>query len=127
MYIVLKQIHLAAAIGSLSLFVLRGLLMLADSPALRGKTLRILPHVVDTLLLLAGVGLAYLLRQVPGVSLWFTAKLVALLLYIVLGSVALKRGRSKGTRAFAFVAALAVFAYIVGVAIHKNPWSWFSA
>lgn len=127
MYIALKHIHVAAAIASLSLFVLRGFLMLAESPALRGRALRIVPHIVDTLLLAAGVGLAYLLRQVPGVSEWFTAKLLALVLYIALGSIALKRGRSKGVRALAFAAALLVFAYIVGVAFHKNPWSWLSA
>ena len=127
MYFVLKQLHSAAALASLGFFVLRGLLMLGDSAALRGRVLRIVPHVVDTLLLLAGIGLAYLLRQVPGASPWLTAKLVALVLYIVLGSVALKRGQTKQIRALAFVAALAVFAYIVGVAMNKNVWSWLSA
>ena len=127
MYFVLKQLHIASAIASLGLFVVRGLLMLGDSAASRGRGWRIAPHVVDTLLLLAGVGLAYSLHQVPGASPWLTAKLLALVLYIVLGSIALKRGRTKPIRAAAFAAALAVFAYIVGVAMNKSPWSWLCA
>ena len=126
MYWALKQVHLIAVGLSFALFVLRGGLMLVDSPRSAQRWLSVLPHMVDTVLLSAGVALAFVLHQIPGVSMWLTAKLIALLIYIVLGSVALKRGRSKSLRAGAFVAALSAFFYIVGVALHKNPWSWFS-
>lgn len=121
MYAALKALHVATAALSFALFACRGALMLADSPYLRRRWLRIVPHVVDTLLLAAGMALAFMLRQVPGESAWLTAKLVALVIYIVLGAAALRR-RSG----FAFFAALAVFVYIVGVALNKNIGSWLN-
>lgn len=124
MYAALKSVHLAAVGLSFSLFLLRGLLMLNDADMLRQRWLRILPHCVDTALLAAGVSLAIILHQVPGVSAWLTAKLIALLIYIVLGFLALRPGRPKPLRIAAFAAALAVFMYIVGVAMRKTPWSW---
>ena len=55
---------------------------------------------------------------------WLVAKLVALVVYVVLGSIALRRGRTQQIRAIAFVMALATFAYIVGVALSKSATSW---
>ncbi|HKO88479.1 MAG TPA: SirB2 family protein [Burkholderiales bacterium] len=121
MYAALKALHISAAAISFGLFAYRGALMLADSPFLRQRWLRIVPHAVDTVLLAAGVGLAFMLRQVPGESPWLTAKLIALAIYILLGAIAL-----RGRRGMAFFAALAVFAYIVGVAVNKNIGSWFN-
>ena len=65
-------------------------------------------------------GLAIVLRQYPFVDGWLTAKVVALVVYIVLGTIALKRGRSRGTRIVAWIAAQAVFLYIVGVALTRD-------
>ena len=62
------------------------------------------------------------IKQYPLTDGWLTAKVVALLAYIVLGVIALKRGATKQTRVFAFAAALFVFAYIVLVAVMRNPW-----
>jgi len=121
MYLTLKHIHVTAVALSFALFALRGVWMLRDSARLQRRWVRIVPHVVDTVLLAAGVSLAVLLRQVPGESAWLTAKLIALALYIGLGSVALKRGRTRGIRAAAWLAALAVFGYIVAVALTKDP------
>lgn len=126
MYPALKNVHVLAVGLSVALFALRGGLMLAGSPLLRARVFRILPHAVDSVLLAAGIGLAFVLRQVPGVSPWLTAKLVALCVYIVLGSIALKYGRTKRVRVLAFGAAIVVLIYIVGVALNKDPWSWLS-
>ncbi|MGZ5202998.1 MAG: SirB2 family protein [Telluria sp.] len=117
----LKHFHMGCAALSGSLFLLRGAWMLRASPLLRQRWVRIAPHVVDTLLLASAIGLALWSRQYPGQQPWLTAKLAALLGYIVLGSVALKRGRTPGQRRAAFVAALLLFAYIVTVAITKRP------
>jgi uncharacterized membrane protein SirB2 len=62
--------------------------------------------------------------MVPFVFPWLTAKVLALVVYILLGSVALKRGKSLAIRATAYVAALLVFGYIVAVALTKNPLPW---
>lgn len=127
MYMVIKQVHLFAVSISLALFLLRGIWMLRGSPILQQRWVRVVPHVNDTVLLGAGVWLAILLRQVPGASGWLTAKLIALIVYIGLGTIALKRGRTATQRTVAWFAALAVFAYIVAVALTKNPMPWINA
>ena len=118
---ILKAVHVGSALLSVAGFVLRGVWMLQDSPLLRARATRILPHVVDTLLLVSAIALALRIAQYPFVHAWLTAKVLALLAYIVLGSLALKRGRTRRARGFAFAAALGVFLYIVAVAITRNP------
>ena len=120
-YTILKAVHLATAAASITLFALRGGWMIAAPERLRLRWVRIVPHVIDTLLLASAIALAIMIRKYPGTHGWLTAKVVALLAYIVLGSIALKRGRTLKLRIAAFVAALATFAYIVWVAITKSP------
>ncbi|WP_137171554.1 SirB2 family protein [Massilia sp. HP4] len=120
-YYALKHIHMTFAVLSGALFLLRGLWMLAESRRLEQRWVRIAPHVIDTLLLASAVGLAVWSSQYPGQSPWLTAKLVALVAYIGLGTVALKRGRTRQVRALAFAGALACFIYILAVAVTKNP------
>lgn len=119
-YLAVKYLHVTCAILSGSFFLLRGFWMLADSPLLQRRWVKTLPHVVDTLLLSSALVLVFWSRQYPFVQLWLTAKVLALVVYIVLGTVALKRGKTKGVRAFALLAALAVFAYIVAVALTRQ-------
>ena len=119
-YSALKAVHVGAVGLSLALFVLRGVWMTLGSPLLERRWVRVVPHVVDTVLLLSAIWLALQLRQVPLRDDWLTAKVIGLVLYIVLGSVALKRGRTKTARVGAFAAALAVFAYIIAVARTKS-------
>lgn len=104
-----------------SLFLLRGVWMLRDSALLQQRWARIAPHVVDTLLLASALTLAVWSSQYPLAQHWLSAKVTALLVYIVLGAIALKRGRTKPVRAVAFVGALATFCYIVAVAVTKQP------
>ena len=120
-YFFLKHLHMGFAGLSGGFFLLRGVWMLADSPLLHKRWVRTLPHVVDTLLLSSAVALAVWSSQYPFVQGWLTAKVLALLAYIVLGTIALKRGSTKAIRTVAYVAALLVFMYIVGVATSKNP------
>lgn len=121
-YTLLKQLHLATIVVTLTLFVLRGIWMMADSPRLQARWVRVVPHINDTLLLASGLALAFLMGQFPLVDGWLTAKLFALIAYIVLGTIALKRGKTRGVRIAAWVAALAVFAYMVAVARAHAPW-----
>ena len=118
---ILKAIHVGSAMLSITGFVLRGMWMLQGSPLLKARVTRILPHVVDTVLLLSAVALALRIEQYPFVHAWLSAKVLALLAYIVLGSIALKYGRSRRTRALSYGLALAVFLYIVGVAVTRSP------
>ena len=118
---ILKAIHVGSALLSIAGFVLRGVWMLQGSPLLKARATRILPHVVDTLLLGSAIALALRIAQYPFVHSWLTAKVLALLAYIVLGSIALKYGRSRRVRALSYGLALGVFLYIVAVAITRNP------
>jgi uncharacterized membrane protein SirB2 len=117
----LKHFHMGCAALSGTLFLLRGRWMLRASPMLQQTWVRIAPHVIDTLLLASAIGLVVWSHQYPGQQPWLSAKLLALVGYIVLGTIALKRGRTKGQRQAAFVAALALFLYIVAVAATKQP------
>jgi uncharacterized membrane protein SirB2 len=125
-FALLKQLHLATLAVTLALFILRGVWMMLDSPRLQARWVRILPHVNDTLLLASGIGLAVLLQQYPLLHGWLTAKFFALILYIVLGTVALKHGKTRGQRITAWVAAMFVFGYMVSVAVTHDPTPFLS-
>jgi uncharacterized membrane protein SirB2 len=114
-------IHVGSVILSLAGFAGRGLLMLGGSTWLEARTVRIVPHLVDTVLLASGVWLAWFLKQYPFVHGWLTAKVIGLLAYIVLGAIALRRGRTRRLRAAALAGALLTAAYIVSVALTRNP------
>ena len=120
-YLVLKNLHLATIAITLALFLLRGFWMMANSPRLQARWVRIVPHVNDTLLLASGIGLAVLIQQYPLVHGWLSAKFFALIAYIVLGTIALKRGKTRGQRIAAWIAALLVFGYMVAVAVAHDP------
>ena len=120
-YIALKHLHVTFAALSGLLFLLRGIWMLSGSQRLQQRWVKIVPHIVDTLLLASAIGLAIVSSQYPGQQTWLTAKLLALVAYIVLGIIALKRGRTRQVRTAAFAGALACFAYIVAVAVTKTP------
>ena len=120
-YGTLKAVHIACAILSVGGFAARGALMLRGSALLDARFVRIAPHIVDTVLLASAVALAWQSGQYPFAQNWLTAKLLALVAYIGLGTVALKRGRSRRVRAGAFVLALATALYIVTVALARSP------
>jgi len=120
-YATLKTLHLTTIALSLALFVLRGLWMIAESPRLQARWARIVPHLNDTVLLVSGISLAYTLGLSPLEHGWLAAKIVALLAYIVLGTIALNRGKTRGQRIAAWIAALLVFGYMVAVAVAHDP------
>jgi len=119
-YLALKHFHITCVVLSGALFLLRGSWMLREAGQLQRRWVKIAPHIIDTLLLTSALVLAFWSVQYPFVQDWLTAKVVGLVLYIVLGTVALKRGKTKRTRATAFAAALLVYAYIIGVALTKQ-------
>lgn len=122
----LKTLHIVCAVLSVSGYFARGLLMLRDSPWLTTRFVRVTPHVIDTLLLVSAVALAVRLRQYPFAQDWLTAKVLALLLYIVLGAIGLKYGRTRKVRLAAWLAALLTFAYLVAVALTRQPLPFFT-
>lgn len=120
-YALLRNVHVTCVVATLSLFLLRGAWMIGDTLERRGRWVRIVPHVIDTVLLASAIGMILLLGHYPGTTGWLTAKLIALIVYVVLGAIALRRGKTLRVRIAAFVGALATFAYIVAVAVSRNP------
>jgi uncharacterized membrane protein SirB2 len=120
-YLQLKHFHMTCAALSGGFFLVRGGWMLSGSTLLQRRWVKTVPHIVDTLLLASAIGLAIWSHQYPIQMPWLSAKLVALIAYIVLGAVALKYGRTKPVRIGAFAGALATFGYIVAVAVTKSP------
>ncbi len=119
-YTLLRLVHIGTVYVTLALFLLRGFWMLIDSPSLKRLWVRVLPHVNDTVLLASAIAMLVVAGMNPLDQPWLIAKIVGLLAYIGLGTVALKRGRTKAVRVKAFIAALGVFAYIVAVAVTKQ-------
>jgi len=120
-YAALKMVHVACVSASYALFLLRGIWMIRGSAWLQRRWVRIVPHLVDTVLLASAIALAVTIGQYPLTDGWLTAKVAGLLVYIVLGSIALKRGRTRGVRVASWIAAQAVFFYIVAVAVTRHP------
>lgn len=124
LYLALKTIHVSCVVLTINLFLLRGFWMLQDSARLQQRWVRTLPHVIDATLLGSAILLAWTLGQYPGVHAWLTAKVLALLVYIGLGTVAIKRGKTKRLRVAAWLGAIMVFGYIVSVALTRQPLPW---
>ena len=120
-YPTLKMVHVGSAVLSLALFSVRGAWMMVSPARLGQPWVKVVPHVVDTVLLGSAIALAIAIGNYPGTHAWLTAKVAGLVAYVVLGRIALKRGRTRAIRVAAFFAALAVFAYIVSVAVTKSP------
>ncbi|MBP7954190.1 MAG: SirB2 family protein [Nitrosomonas sp.] len=120
-YLLLKMIHVSSVVISYSLFFLRGIWLMQDSNNLRQRWVKVLPHVIDTILLTSAIALAVLIQQDPLNNAWLTAKVIGLLIYILLGMIAIRFGKTKKTRIAAWIGAQCVFIYIVLVALSKNP------
>ena len=120
-YLAIKHLHVTCVVLSGLGFCLRGWWMLRESPLRQHRLTRILPHIVDTLLLGSALTMAWMSGQYPFVNGWLTAKFCGLLAYILLGTMALKRGRTLAIRTRYLGLAVLSYAYIVGVALTRSP------
>lgn len=125
-YALIKHLHVTAATLSILFFMLRAWWSVREAAVLRARWVRVAPHLIDTSLLVLGLLLMVMLSAWPHQHPWLAAKLIALLAYIGLGTVAIKRGRTPRTRAVAALAAVATFAYMLGAAIRHSPLSWLA-
>jgi uncharacterized membrane protein SirB2 len=117
----IKWVHIAAVSASGILFFLRGLALHAGATWPMAAPLRYLSYSIDTVLLTAALMLATIIHQYPFVQGWLTVKVLLLVLYVVLGSFALKRGRTRAVRIGCWLAALAVYLFIASVARAHHP------
>ncbi len=122
----IRTVHIGAVLASGALFTLRGLAINGFGskwPML--APVRYASYAIDTILLLAALTLVVVSRQYPFVHTWLTVKVLLVIGYIVLGSFALKRGKSPTARWICFVAALTLFGFIVTVARTHDPLGLF--
>lgn len=117
----LKALHIVCALLSIAGFTLRGYWMITENPRLQLRLTRILPHLVDSLLLASAIAMLIIWQVWPQQIDWLSVKLVALLVYIALGMVALRFGKTVRVRRSAWLLALLVAVFIVSVAYTKDP------
>lgn len=123
----IKLFHISCVTLSIGLFAARGMWSLGTArPLWRG--FRVIPHLVDTLLLMSGMTLAFLIHQYPFVnSAWLTTKVIGLVAYIALGITAFRGSVPRYARVLLWLLALAVFGFIVSVAVSKQPAGFLAA
>lgn len=124
-YAQIKWVHIITVLCSGSLFLLRGLLVQAGKPRIAmAAPVRYLSYTIDTTLLTAALMLVSVLPSAVFANGWLTAKLILLVVYVILGTFALKRGRTPRARTIYYVAALATFVAMYGIARMHNPLGW---
>jgi len=126
MYIAVKYLHVVSVVLSIGGFFLRGILMMRQAPTLRARWIRIVPHINDTVLLVAALALAAMSGQYPFVADWVTAKVFGVIVYIILGALALRDAGTLSLRIACWLASLAVFGWIVSVALSRQPWGFLA-
>ena len=122
-FLLVKHLHISAAILSIVFFVVRAWWSVTGSGKLQLRIVKVLPHIIDTVLLVCGIILTVMMG---GLQTWIVTKIIALVFYIGVGTVAIKRGRTASGRAVAALIAITIFFYIVGVALSHNPLSWLA-
>jgi uncharacterized membrane protein SirB2 len=121
----IKFVHVIAVIASGSLFALRAVLLQLVPGWARAAPVRYLSYSIDTVLLTAALMLMTVLHQYPIVHSWLTVKIALIVVYIVLGSWALKRARGRRSQVAFAAAALLVFGFVVSIARTHSAWGVF--
>ena len=122
-YFAIKHLHVTSAVLSILFFIVRAYWSVSGSALLQHRVVKIVPHIVDTILLVCGIILA---SMIGASQPWILAKVIALVFYIGVGTFAIKRGKTPRSRAIAALIAVAIFAYIIGVALRHSPMSWLA-
>jgi len=121
-YLAAKYLHVTCVTLSITGFAVRFVLTTRSSPLMTHPFARVAPHINDTVLLGAAVAMLVMAGIDPLQATWLRAKILGLLVYVLLGIVALRRARTTFGRSLAFAAAVLSFAYLVSVALMKTPW-----
>ena len=122
-YAIFKHVHMTAVALSGLLFMVRGLWLLQGSAQLQAKWVKITPHVVDTLLLVSAIAMLVVAQQFP---VWVHVKITLLVVYIGLGLMAFKKAKTQGQKLTFLLAAVAVYVFLISVALAKSPAGFFA-
>lgn len=121
-YVIFKHLHMTAVALSGLLFMVRGLWLLQGSAQLQAKWVKITPHVIDTLLLVSAIAMLVVAQQFPA---WVHVKITLLIVYIGLGLMAFKKAKTQGQKLTFLLAAMAVYMFLISVALTKSPAGFF--
>ncbi len=122
-YVIFKHLHMTAVALSGLLFMVRGLWLLQGSTQLQAKWVKITPHVIDTLLLVSAIAMLVVSHQFPA---WVHVKITLLIVYIGLGLMAFKKAKTQGQKLTFLLAAVAVYVFLISVALTKSPAGFFA-
>lgn len=122
-YVIFKHLHMTAVVLSGLLFMVRGLWLLQGSTQLQAKWVKITPHVIDTLLLFSAIAMLVVAQQFPA---WVHVKITLLIVYIGLGLMAFKKAKTQGQKLTFLLAAVAVYVFLISVALAKSPAGFFA-
>ena len=122
-YVIFKHLHMTAVVLSGLLFMVRGLWLLQGSTQLQAKWVKITPHVIDTLLLFSAIAMLVVAQQFPA---WVHVKITLLIVYIGLGLMAFKKAKTQGQKLSFLLAAVAVYVFLISVALAKSPAGFFA-
>lgn len=122
-YVIFKHLHMTAVALSGLLFMVRGLWLLQGSTQLQAKWVKITPHVIDTLLLVSAIAMLVVAQQFPA---WVHVKITLLVVYIGLGLMAFKKAKTQGQKLTFLLAAVAVYVFLISVALTKSPAGFFA-
>ncbi len=123
---ILKNIHIICAYVTGIGFLLRGILLLMNSPLSKHRLTKVLPHIIDICLLLSGITMAISLSLSPNNQPWLMAKLIALFLYIGFGLLMIRYGKIDTRKWIGLIGGMSIYVYIVGVAHSKSIYSFLS-
>lgn len=123
-YLLLRDLHEATVVASVLFFVVRAYWSITESPRLQRRWVKMVPHFIDSSILVLGIWLILALQLQIGLNTWLWAKWIGLVFYVGFGTFAIKRGKTPRARAGFTVLALLSVAYIFGAAYQKSVWSW---
>ena len=119
LYLIIKHLHMTTAILSGTGFFIRGWLVQLQHPVMEKIWMRVLPHINDTILLFCAIWLAWTLKLIPGLDLWISCKIILLIMYVVFGVFALRRGKNQRQKIIFFILAMICYLSILVIALNR--------
>ena len=120
MYLFAKHLHLTAVVISIVLFILRFIWLTRSSNMLQKKWVKIVPHIVDTVLLGSAISLCFILAFNPLEQAWLLHKIIAVIIYILIGFWTLKKAQTLPQKWLGFAVAIACLAVAGKLAVSKQ-------
>lgn len=119
-YLLLKYFHIFCVASSFALFFVRGMWMMRAYPPAQERWAKVLPHIVDALLVLTAVGMIAIAPKL-GLPVWLQVKIGLLVVYVLLVLVVFRLGRNRLQKGAAWLAGLALFLFVTTVAVLRHP------